>query len=51
LETAASEGRSNGRGTKFMVLREGRLVFEGTEEELEASRDEYVSKFVNRSDE
>jgi ABC-type transporter Mla maintaining outer membrane lipid asymmetry ATPase subunit MlaF len=34
-----------------MVLREGRLVFEGTEEQLEASRDEYVSKFVNRSDE
>jgi hypothetical protein len=26
-------------------------VFEGTEEELEASQDEYVSKFVNRSDE
>ena len=51
LETAASEGRPNGQGTKFMVLREGRLVFEGTEEELEASRDEYVSKFVNRSDE
>jgi phospholipid/cholesterol/gamma-HCH transport system ATP-binding protein len=31
--------------TKFMVFCEGRLVFEGTEEELEASNDRYVSKF------
>lgn len=32
--------------TKFMVMREGRLVFEGTQPELEASRDSYVTKFV-----
>jgi phospholipid/cholesterol/gamma-HCH transport system ATP-binding protein len=31
--------------TKFMVFREGRLVFEGTQEELEGATDEYVSKF------
>jgi len=32
--------------TTFMVLREGRLVFEGDQDRLEASTDEYVSKFV-----
>jgi len=36
--------------TRFLVLREGRLVFEGTQAELEASRDPYVSKFVKRED-
>lgn len=34
------------RQTKFMVMHEGRLVFEGTQPELEASGDGYVSKFV-----
>lgn len=32
--------------TKFMVMQKGRLVFEGTEDELHASRDPYVGKFV-----
>jgi phospholipid/cholesterol/gamma-HCH transport system ATP-binding protein len=32
--------------TVFMVLREGRLVFEGSQKELEASSDPYVAKFV-----
>lgn len=36
------------RRTIFMVLREGRLVFEGLQEELEASPDEYVQKFVKK---
>jgi phospholipid/cholesterol/gamma-HCH transport system ATP-binding protein len=31
--------------TSFMVLREGKLVFHGTQEELEASRDAYIAKF------
>ncbi|MCS7314732.1 MAG: ATP-binding cassette domain-containing protein [Bryobacterales bacterium] len=34
--------------TRFMVLREGRLAFEGTRAELEASRDPYLMKFVRR---
>jgi phospholipid/cholesterol/gamma-HCH transport system ATP-binding protein len=34
--------------TTFMVLREGRLVFEGDQDQLEASPDEYVGKFVKR---
>ena len=31
--------------TKFMVFQQGRLVFEGTQEELEGATDPYVSKF------
>jgi phospholipid/cholesterol/gamma-HCH transport system ATP-binding protein len=43
-------GRGTGRRykTTFMVLREGRLVFEGDQDQLEASQDEYVTKFVKR---
>jgi phospholipid/cholesterol/gamma-HCH transport system ATP-binding protein len=37
---------SNPTRTTFMVMREGRLVFEGTQAELEASHDDYISKFV-----
>ena len=32
--------------TKFLVMNAGRLVFEGTETELQASKDPYVRKFV-----
>lgn len=32
--------------TTFMVLREGRLVFEGDQDQLEGSQDEYITKFV-----
>jgi phospholipid/cholesterol/gamma-HCH transport system ATP-binding protein len=35
-----------GTKTIFMILREGRLVFEGQQDELEACTDAYVSKFV-----
>jgi phospholipid/cholesterol/gamma-HCH transport system ATP-binding protein len=35
--------------TLFMVMREGRLVFEGDQDELEANRDSYLSKFVKRA--
>ena len=34
--------------TIFMVLREGQLVFEGGQTELEASTDPYINKFVKR---
>ncbi len=37
---------SNPTRTTFMVMKEGRLVFEGTQAELEASHDSYISKFV-----
>ena len=37
-----------GTHTVYMVLREGRLVFEGNQADLEASADPYISKFVKR---
>ena len=36
--------------TVFMVLNQGRLVFEGTLAELDACTDPYVSKFVRRTE-
>jgi phospholipid/cholesterol/gamma-HCH transport system ATP-binding protein len=41
-------GTGPGTRTRFMVLREGSLVFEGSQQELEASQDPYVSRFVAR---
>ncbi len=40
--------RDASQRTIFMVLKEGRLVFEGIQEELEKSTDEYVRKFVKK---
>ncbi len=40
----------NEHETRFLVLREGSLVFEGTLDELEASTDLYISKFVRREE-
>ena len=34
--------------TRFMVLHEGRIAFEGTQDELDASPDPYVNKFARR---
>ncbi len=34
--------------TRFLVMGDGRIVFEGTQDELEASTDDYVSKFAKR---
>ena len=51
LEPVSGNESGNGDGsnpthTIFMVMKEGRLVFEGTQVELEASTDSYISKFV-----
>lgn len=35
--------------TRFLVMREGEMVFLGTQEELEASTDPYVAKFIPHS--
>jgi phospholipid/cholesterol/gamma-HCH transport system ATP-binding protein len=35
--------------TQFMVMREGKIVFSGTQAELEASSDSYISKFRRHS--
>jgi len=50
LEPLSSNGAGGGSGSRtvFMVMNEGRLVFEGSQGELEASKDAYVSKFVLR---
>ncbi len=45
---AETEGSGTGNNTIFMVLKEGRLVFEGKQREMEASSDRYVSEFVKR---
>jgi phospholipid/cholesterol/gamma-HCH transport system ATP-binding protein len=42
----ARNGASQQARTTFMVLKEGRLIFEGDQDSLEASQDVYVSKFV-----
>ena len=42
----ARNGASHRARTTFMVMKEGQLVFEGDQDSLEASRDEYISKFV-----
>jgi phospholipid/cholesterol/gamma-HCH transport system ATP-binding protein len=51
LEPASSNGGAAGHGsdpahTVFMVMKEGRVVFEGTQHELEAYQDAYVQEFV-----
>lgn len=54
LEPVSGNGRgsepdSNPTRTIFMVMKEGRIVFEGTQADLEANTDPYVSKFVPRN--
>ncbi len=48
VRASANGSGGNGLKTIFMVLRQGRLVFEGSQEELKASTDAYVMKFVKR---
>ncbi len=36
--------------TRFMVMKEGKLIFEGDQDELEASHDSYIKKFVKHAD-
>jgi phospholipid/cholesterol/gamma-HCH transport system ATP-binding protein len=46
----ADDPRSKPAVTKFMVMKEGEIVFLGTREELESSNDEYVKRFVRQED-
>jgi phospholipid/cholesterol/gamma-HCH transport system ATP-binding protein len=51
LEPASNNGGGRGSGsnptrTTFMVMKDGRVVFEGAQHELEASQDDYIQKFV-----
>ena len=47
LEPARS-GTKNEVVTTFMVLKEGRLAFEGNQDQLEVSKDPYICKFVKQ---
>jgi phospholipid/cholesterol/gamma-HCH transport system ATP-binding protein len=49
LVPASENGHRPQLRTRFMVLREGTLVFEGTQAELEKSDDPYISKFRRRT--
>ena len=44
----AHNGERRGARTTFMVLKEGRLIFEGGQDGLEASTDSYIAKFVKQ---
>jgi phospholipid/cholesterol/gamma-HCH transport system ATP-binding protein len=44
----ADDGNERTARTTFMVMREGRLVFEGDQDRLEASTDSYVAKFIKQ---
>jgi phospholipid/cholesterol/gamma-HCH transport system ATP-binding protein len=46
IEPSHPEEGPGGAKTKFFVMNEGRLVFDGSETELRASQDAYVRKFV-----
>jgi phospholipid/cholesterol/gamma-HCH transport system ATP-binding protein len=46
VERAGGGGDVSQVSTKFLVMNEGRLVFEGAEPELQASQDPYVRKFL-----
>ncbi|MBE7543289.1 MAG: ATP-binding cassette domain-containing protein [Bryobacteraceae bacterium] len=46
---ALNGGRATAR-THYLVLREGTVVFDGSQEELEASPDPYVQRFVRREE-
>jgi len=50
LEPSGNNGGGAMSQTRFLVFRDGRLTFEGTRAELEASRDPYVRKFVKEEE-
>ena len=50
LERFRNGARPDNR-TSFLVLKEGRMIFEGDQDRLEASKDPYILKFVKRRDE
>jgi phospholipid/cholesterol/gamma-HCH transport system ATP-binding protein len=49
-QSGAIEPSPQATSTRFMVMREGRLIFEGDQDELEASKDPYICKFVRQAD-
>lgn len=43
-----SPGGGSAARTRFLVMADGRKVFEGSQDELESSTDEYISQFARR---
>jgi phospholipid/cholesterol/gamma-HCH transport system ATP-binding protein len=50
LPDAVASPQSKSTRTKFMVMKEGEIVFLGTRQELESSSDEYIKRFVRHED-
>jgi len=48
VQPVATNGSGRGLETKFLVMQGGRLVFEGSEQELLAATEPYLRKFVTR---
>jgi phospholipid/cholesterol/gamma-HCH transport system ATP-binding protein len=48
--SGALESSRQSDSTRFMVMREGRLIFEGDQDELESSKDPYIVKFVKHAE-
>jgi len=47
-ELAPARGDCSAARTRFVVMGDGRMVFEGSQAELESSTDEYISQFARR---
>jgi ABC-type sugar transport system ATPase subunit len=45
--TRVQEGLEGLEGTRFLMLREGRVAFEGTAQELRAADDPYLREFLS----
>ena len=46
MELKDGAGQQKRERTKFIVMKEGQIVFFGSRSELEQSTDEYVKRFV-----
>jgi phospholipid/cholesterol/gamma-HCH transport system ATP-binding protein len=44
----ASTKETERKRTKFIVMKEGKLIFDGNQQELESQQDSYISKFVKK---
>lgn len=49
-QSGALEPSRQSDSTRFIVMREGELIFEGDQDELEAATDPYIGKFVKHVD-
>lgn len=46
LQPAASDGRQHPTRTRFLLLRDGRIAFDGSPAEFQAQRDPYLRRFL-----